>query len=198
MNSVERGRQFLQGLRELSQRTVWQWRRCPRCGQMETWRHGTYPRRPWTFAGRQTERVQRHWCLQCRRTYAEQPALRVRGSWYAREVHRAPFDRLMVSGVLLPLRVSGVLLPLMVSLSNHAADGRMAAVVAGAAGALAAVAAADGATARRSVLPFERQQRPSLAGPRGASGGDGGGRAPGWGRERGPGGDGRTLGAAAW
>src|SRR5487761_602897 len=52
-------------------------------------------------------------------------ALRVRGSWYAREVHRAPFDR---------LRVSGTSSPLMVNLSNHAADGGVAAVVAGAAG----------------------------------------------------------------
>ena len=92
MTIVERGRAFVQGLRELSQRTVWQWRRCPRCGQSETWRHGTYPRRPWTFAGRQRERVPRHFCLVCRRTYSEQSALRVRGSWYAREVHRAAVD----------------------------------------------------------------------------------------------------------
>src|SRR5487761_1155749 len=125
MTIVERGRAFVQGLRELSQRTVWQWRRCPRCGQSETWRHGHYARRPWTFAGRQREAVQRHYCLGCRRTYSEQSALRVRGSWYAREVHRAPFDR---------LRVSGTSSPLMVNLSNHAADGGVAAVVAGAAG----------------------------------------------------------------
>jgi len=92
MTIVERGRAFLQGLRELSQRTLWEWRQCPYCGQRETWRHGTYPRRPWTFGGRQSERVQRHFCRPCQRTYSEQSALRVRGSWYAREVHRAAVD----------------------------------------------------------------------------------------------------------
>jgi hypothetical protein len=92
MNIIERGRAFRDGLRALARRSVWDWRRCPHCGQAETWRHGTYDRHPWTLAGRQTVRVQRHWCVPCRRTYSEASPLLVRGSWYAREVHRAALD----------------------------------------------------------------------------------------------------------
>ena len=92
MNILDRGWQFLQGLRQLAQRSAWDWRRCPHCGQTETWRHGTYTRHPWTLAGRQAVVVQRHWCVPCRRTYSEQSALLVRGSWYAREVHRQALD----------------------------------------------------------------------------------------------------------
>ena len=42
MNSVERGRRWLQKLRELAGRSAWEWRRCPYCGQCETWKHGRY------------------------------------------------------------------------------------------------------------------------------------------------------------
>jgi transposase-like protein len=93
MNSVERGRSWLQQLREVAGRTAWAWRRCPYCGRSETWKHGTYTRRPWFLDGRQAVVVQRHWCRICRRTYAEQSALLVRGSWYAREVQRAALDQ---------------------------------------------------------------------------------------------------------
>jgi hypothetical protein len=41
---------------------------------------------------RETVRVQRHLCQACHRSYAEQSALLVGGSWYAREVHRAAVD----------------------------------------------------------------------------------------------------------
>jgi transposase-like protein len=92
MSILDRGQQFLQGLRRLAQRTAWDWRRCPRCGRTDTWKHGTYPRRPWLLTGRQRVRVQRHWCRRCRGTYSEQSALLVRGSWYAREVHRQAVD----------------------------------------------------------------------------------------------------------
>jgi transposase-like protein len=88
MNIIERGRAFLQGLRALAAKTAWDWRRCPYCGDTLTCKWGGYVRRPWTFAGRQTVRVQRHRCERCRRTYSEGSALLVRGSWYAREVHR--------------------------------------------------------------------------------------------------------------
>jgi hypothetical protein len=37
-------------------------------------------------------RVQRHRCNGCRQTYSEQSALLIRGSWYAREVHRSALD----------------------------------------------------------------------------------------------------------
>jgi hypothetical protein len=92
MNIIERGRRFLQGLRELAGRSVWDWRRCPRCGDSLTQKWGTYTRHPWFLAGRQEVRVQRHRCLPCGRTYSEGSALLVRGSWYAREVHRCAID----------------------------------------------------------------------------------------------------------
>lgn len=92
MNIIERGKAFLSSLREVAHRSGWDWRRCPHCGDTLTHKHGSYTRRPWSFEGRQTVRVQRHWCLHCRRTYAEHSAWLVRGSWYAREVHRLSID----------------------------------------------------------------------------------------------------------
>ena len=92
MNIIERGRAFRDGLRALARRSAWDWRRCPHCGQTDTWRHGTYPRHPWTLSGRQTIPVQRHWCVPCRRSYSEQSALLVWGSRYAREVQRFALD----------------------------------------------------------------------------------------------------------
>src|SRR6266540_2092896 len=92
MNIVERGRGFLQGLRALAGRKVWEWRRCPHCGETETCKWGSYQRRPWFLGGRATVRVQRHRCHGCGRTYSEGSALLVRGGWYAREVRRSAID----------------------------------------------------------------------------------------------------------
>ena len=92
MDIVERGRVFLQGLRALAGRPAWEWRRCPRCGETETCKWGSYRRRPWFLSGRQTVRVQRHRCRGCKRTYSEGSALLVRGGWYAREVKRSAID----------------------------------------------------------------------------------------------------------
>src|SRR5262245_21967535 len=92
MTIIERGREFLDRLRALAGRSCGDWRRCPHCGKTETWRHGTYRRQPWTRSGRQTVVVQRHWCVPCGRTYSEQSALWVRGSWYGREVQRFSLD----------------------------------------------------------------------------------------------------------
>jgi len=92
MTIVERGRAFVQGLKALAGRTVWEWRRCPRCGETETCKRGSYQRRPWFLSGRQTVRVQRHRCHGCGRTYSEGSALLVRGGWYAREVRRSAID----------------------------------------------------------------------------------------------------------
>ena len=92
MNIVERGRAFLQGLRGLAGRSVWEWRRCPHCGETETCKWGSYTRRPWFLSGRQTVQVQRHRCQGCGRTYSEGSALLVRGGWYAREVRRSAID----------------------------------------------------------------------------------------------------------
>jgi hypothetical protein len=57
-----------------------------------TIKNGSYQRHPWSLAGRQTVRVQRHWCYTCAASYAEQSALLVRGSWYGRDVHRCAID----------------------------------------------------------------------------------------------------------
>ena len=98
MNIVERGKAFVQSLRELSERSIWDWRRCPRCGGTNTCKYGSYSRNPWFFGGRQKWRVQRHKCYPCNGTYSEQSALLVRGSWYAREVHRAAIDYWQFAG----------------------------------------------------------------------------------------------------
>lgn len=104
MNIIERGRAFLQRLRDLAHKTAWDWRRCPYCGETLTCRYGGYPRHPWTLAGRQTVWVQRHRCARCSDaqerhvTYSEQSPWLLRGSWYAREVHRFTLDHLLHVG----------------------------------------------------------------------------------------------------
>lgn len=92
MNIIEQGQRFVQSLRQLAGRAVWQWRRCAHCGSTHTCKNGSYTRHPWFFEGRRDVRVQRHHCHDCGRTYSEQSALLVRGSWYAREVHRQAID----------------------------------------------------------------------------------------------------------
>lgn len=92
MNIVERGKASLQWLREVAGRSAWDWRHCPRCGNTLTCKWGTYDRHPWCFEGRRTIAVQRHMCRRCCRSYSESSALLVRGSWYAREVHRCAVD----------------------------------------------------------------------------------------------------------
>jgi transposase-like protein len=92
MNIVERGRRFLQSLRDLAGRSAWDWRRCPTCGDTLTQKWGTYRRVPWYLDGRRVVVVQRHRCTVCGKTYSEQSALLVRGGWYAREVRRCAID----------------------------------------------------------------------------------------------------------
>jgi len=92
MNIIERGRAFVQSLRELASRSVWDWRSCPHCDSTMTHKNGGYVRHPWTLDGRQGVRVQRHLCHDCGHSYSERSALLVRGSWYAREVHRCAID----------------------------------------------------------------------------------------------------------
>ena len=92
MNIIERGRAFLQSLQALAGRSAWAWQRCPACGSRLTIKNGSYTRRPWFFSGRQRVRVQRHLCHACGKSYAEQSALLVRGSWYSREVRRSAVD----------------------------------------------------------------------------------------------------------
>ena len=92
MHIIDRARAFVQSLWELANRSACEWRRCPHCGGTITWRWGTYERHPWYFEGRKVVPVQRHRCRSCQRTYSEQSAWLVRGSWYAREVHRYSVD----------------------------------------------------------------------------------------------------------
>ena len=92
MNIIARGLGFLQWLVTLSQRSAWDWQYCPKCGRTDTCKWGPYARYPWFLAGRQRVWVQRHRCKGCRQTYSEQSALLIRGSWYAREVHRSAID----------------------------------------------------------------------------------------------------------
>jgi len=101
MNIIDRGKAFVKSLRDLAGRSIWDWRRCPTCGETDTCRYGTYGATPWFLDGRHEVRVQRHWCNRCKSTYSEQSPLRVRGSWYAREVHRAAIDYWQFGGTSL-------------------------------------------------------------------------------------------------
>lgn len=102
MNIIERGKAHLQSLMALAKRRVWDWQRCPTCGGTWTCRWGSYTRQPWSLSGgRATVRVQRHKCHACNKTYSEQSALLVRGSWYARDVHRCAIDHWQHSGTSL-------------------------------------------------------------------------------------------------
>jgi hypothetical protein len=101
MNIIERGKQFLQSLHELGNRTIWDWKRCPHCGSMDTIKYGSYVRRPWFLDGRKEVQVQRHECKGCHKTYSEQSVWLKGGSWYAREVHRSAVDHWLHLGTSL-------------------------------------------------------------------------------------------------
>ena len=94
MNIIERGKAFVQGLIELSGKSAWDWKRCPRCGGTDTVKNGTRKVHPWTLEGRKEIRIQRHRCHSCqeKKNYSQASAFLVRGSWYAREVHRLAVD----------------------------------------------------------------------------------------------------------
>lgn len=92
MNIIQRGRAFVQGLKEVASRSAWDWRRCPKCGDTLTVKNGGRWTHPWTLEGRKTVRIQRHLCHGCGGSYSETSAMLVRGSWYAREVHRLAID----------------------------------------------------------------------------------------------------------
>lgn len=92
MNIIDRGRDFVQKLQGLAQRSVWDWRQCPQCGGTWTIKNGGRKVHPHTFGGRRTVRIQRHECHGCGTFYDEEYAFLVRGSWYGREVHRYAVD----------------------------------------------------------------------------------------------------------
>ena len=92
MTIVERGRQFVQWLRGVAQRTPWEEWQCPHCQSHETWKHGTYCRHPWTLSGRQALVMQRYWCRRCGRTFTPAVAVVERRRWYGRDVRRCALD----------------------------------------------------------------------------------------------------------
>lgn len=101
MNIVDRAKAFVHSLEALANKTAWDWRRCPKCGKDETIKHGTYTVHPWFLDGRREVIIPRHKCNVCSGsaaaggktfTYSEQSPYLVRGSWYAREVHRFGID----------------------------------------------------------------------------------------------------------
>ncbi len=98
MNIIERGKAFVQHLWELANRSAWDWRRCPRCGSTDSSKNGGRKVHPWTMEGRTEVRIQRHWCYGCGHSYSEESPLLVRGSWYAREVHRFAVDHWQHTG----------------------------------------------------------------------------------------------------
>jgi hypothetical protein len=102
MNIIDRGRAHLQSLVALANHTAWDWKRCPTCGGTWTSCWGYYPRYPWFLGRRRPEVwVQRHKCYACKKTYSERSALLVKGSWYAREVHRCAVDHWQHGGMSL-------------------------------------------------------------------------------------------------
>jgi hypothetical protein len=101
MNIIDRASAVVHSLESLAKKTAWDWRACPKCGHDDTIRYGTYTVHPWFLEGRRTVVVQRHKCNLCSGsalaggktfTYSEQSPYLVRGSWYAREVHRYSID----------------------------------------------------------------------------------------------------------
>jgi hypothetical protein len=104
MNIIDKASAFVHSLEALAKKTAWDWRRCPKCGQDDTIRYGTYSVHPWFLDGRQEVVIQRHRCNVCSGssgasgqgrkafTYSERSPYLVRGSWYAREVHRYSVD----------------------------------------------------------------------------------------------------------
>jgi transposase-like protein len=108
MNMIERGRAFVESLQSLAHRSAWDWRRCPSCGGWETYKNGSYVRHPWTFEGRKRLRVQRHWCVRCRRSYSEQVAWLAARKWYGREVQRYAIDQWQHTGSSLRRTAEGV------------------------------------------------------------------------------------------
>ena len=95
MNIIERGSVFVQKVRALVGQSAWDWRHCPRCGGTRTCKHGGRERHPWALGGRQTVRIQRHWCHARGKVYEEEQVWLVAGSRYAREVHRCAVDQWM-------------------------------------------------------------------------------------------------------
>lgn len=46
-------------------------KRCPRCGSLDTKRHGTYSPKVLTSRGERQRKIQRHFCLNCHKSFRE-------------------------------------------------------------------------------------------------------------------------------
>ena len=46
-------------------------KRCPRCGSLDTKRHGTYSPKVLTSRGERQRKIQRHFCLNCHKSFSE-------------------------------------------------------------------------------------------------------------------------------
>jgi transposase-like protein len=92
MSILHQAHEFVQRLQGLWRRKAQDWRRCPYCESTHTHGHGSYQRHPYRLTGRESVTIARHRCLACGRTYSEERADLIRGSWYGREVHRSGVD----------------------------------------------------------------------------------------------------------
>ena len=100
MDIVSRARAFVQRLQSIARRRPGQ-RQCPHCGSRDIYAHGSYTRHPWTLKGRRTVEVACYCCQTCGKTYSLPDADLIRGSWYARSVHRCAMDQWLHMGASL-------------------------------------------------------------------------------------------------
>ena len=98
MNMIERGRQIVQRMRELIERSEDDWRQCPHCVSRQTCKNGTRPRNPQFLHGTEHRRIQRYLCRDCGKTYLEEDPDLVPRSRYGRGVHRFAVDQWVHGG----------------------------------------------------------------------------------------------------
>lgn len=101
MSIVTRALAFVQSLRQMAQRRERDYRVCPRCGGTRVYRHGTYPRHPWTLQGQRSLAVPRYRCQNCKATYFAQHPDYPHKAWYARSVRRYALDQYLHGGTSL-------------------------------------------------------------------------------------------------
>lgn len=101
MNIIEQAQAFVQHMADLLKKDPDAWRECPHCHSNNTWRYGSYKRRPQTLNGPQEILVPRHYCRDCKKTYGEQSPLVGRGRWYGRDVQRMAIDHWQHGGMSL-------------------------------------------------------------------------------------------------
>jgi hypothetical protein len=90
---MRRGLGFRWWLMSLSQRSAWDWERCPKCGGTTTCKSSGYARYPSFLARRARVWARQRHRQACRRTYSERSAGLIQGSWCARDVRRSAVDR---------------------------------------------------------------------------------------------------------